>query len=164
MGTLGETVLLAAASFTQQIVLSSHFPSLHALVDLYLIVAVYISITRPQGHALVMGAVTGLVQDLFTQALFGVHGFCKCLLAFTISGLGSKFTLNAPVPQFGALVIGTLAEFGIAAGLLATLGQKVADPLVLQRSLANGVAGMLLFLLFNRLAGRRARAAHSLGS
>ncbi len=157
MGTLGESILIAAAALTQQVLLSAHFPGLHSLVDLYLIVAVYISITRPQGHALLMGAAAGLVQDLFTQRLFGVHGFCKCLLAFLISGLGSRFMLNQPVPQFGALVIGTLAEFGIAWGLLATLGEKVADPVILQRSLANGVAGMLLFVVFNRLSGRRGR-------
>lgn len=159
MGALGETVLVAVASLTQQVVLSAHFPGVHRLVDLYLIVAVYISITRPQGHALGMGAVVGLIQDIFTQALFGVHGFCKCLLAFLISGLGSKFMLNAPVPQFGSLVFGTLAEYGIAWGLLATLGHKVADPIVLERSLANGVAGMVLFALFNRVTGRRAGAA-----
>ena len=159
MGALGEAVMVIAASLTQQVVLSTHLPAVNQLVDLYLIVAVYISITRPQGHALLMGASIGLVQDLFTQALFGVHGFCKCLLAFLISGLGSKFMLNAPVPQFGSLVFGTLAEFGIAWGLLATLGQEVADPAVMQRSLANGVAGMVLFMLFNRLAGRRVGAA-----
>lgn len=161
MGALGEAVLIAAASLTQQVVLSAHFPAVHRLVDLYLIVVVYISITKPQGHALLMGAATGLLQDLFTQRLFGVNGFCKCLLAFLVSGLGSRFMLNQPVPQFGALVIGTLAEFGIAAALLATLGQRLADPLLLQRALANGVAGMLLFMVFNRLAGRGARPARA---
>lgn len=161
MGILGEWVMVGAASLTQQVVLSAHFPAIHRLVDLYLIVVVYISITRPQGHALLMGAATGLLQDLFTQPLFGVSGFSKCLLAFLVSGLGSKFMLNQPVPQFGALVIGTIVEFGIAAALLATLGQRLADPIVLQRALANGVAGMVLFVVINRMAGRGPRAARS---
>jgi len=156
---MGEAALVAAASLAQQVVLSAHLPAVHQRVDLYLIVTVYISITRPQGHALAMGAAIGLLQDLFTQRLFGVHGFCKCLLAFLISGLGSKFMLNQPVPQFGSLVFGTLAEFGIAWGLLATLGQEVADPGLLERALANGVVGMVLFMLLNRIAGRRAGAA-----
>jgi rod shape-determining protein MreD len=155
MGPLGEAVLVGLAALVQQVLLSAHLPAVHRYVDLYLIAVVYISITRSQAHALLMGAGTGLIQDLFTQSLFGVNGFCKCLLAFLISGLSARFMLNQPLPQFGCLLVGTLAEFGIAWALLATLGQKVADPIVLQRALANGVAGLLLIALFNRLAGRR---------
>jgi rod shape-determining protein MreD len=155
MGSLGEAALVGLAVLVQQVLLSAHLPTVHRYVDLYLIVVVYISITRSQGHALLTGAGVGLIQDLFTQSLFGVNGFCKCLLAFLISGLSARFMLNQPLPQFGSLLAGTLAEYGIAWALLATLGQKIADPIVLQRALANGVAGLLLIALFNRLAGRR---------
>lgn len=161
MSTLGEAVLIALASLTQQVVLAPHFPAVDRLVDLYLIVVVYISITRPQGHALLMGTAAGLLKDVLTHTLFGVNGFAKCLLAFLISGLGSKFMLNQPVPQFGSLVVGTLAEFGIAWALLATLGREFADPLPLERALVNGAVGMLLFGVFNRLARRGSRAAHA---
>ncbi len=112
-------------------------------------------------NALLMGTAAGLLKDVLTHTLFGVNGFAKCLLAFLISGLGSKFMLNQPVPQFGSLVVGTLAEFGIAWALLATLGREFADPLPLERALVNGAVGMLLFGVFNRLARRGSRAAHA---
>lgn len=151
MGPLGELVLVGAAALVQQVVLSEFLPSVHQHVDLYLIVVVYISVRRSQGHALLLGAAAGLLQDVFNQVLLGVNSFSKCLLAFIISGLGSRFMLNQPLPQFGALVVGTLMEFVIAWALLAMLGQKLSDPIILQRSLANGVAGLLLFMLLNRL-------------
>jgi rod shape-determining protein MreD len=158
MGPLGELALIGAASFIQQIVLSEFLPSIHRYVDLYLIIVVYISVRRSQGHALLMGAGAGLLQDVFNHVLLGVNSFSKCLLAFVISGLGSRFMLNQPLPQFGALVLGTLAEFGIAWALLSMLGQKVPEPVILlQRSLANGVAGLVLFLLLNRLGPPQSR-------
>ncbi|MEE9219316.1 MAG: rod shape-determining protein MreD [Acidobacteriota bacterium] len=161
MSPLGEVGLIVAAALVQQVVLSEFLPRLHELVDLYLIVVIYISVRRAQGHALVMGAATGLLQDVFNQTLIGVNSFSKCLVAFIVSGLGSRFMLNQPLPQFGALVVGTLMEYSIAAALMAVLGQKLSDPLILQRALANGVAGLMLFALIGRFTRRRTGAMHA---
>jgi len=157
MGPLAELVLVGVAALVQQVVLSEFFPSIHSHVDLYLIVVIYISVSRSQEHALLMGAATGLLQDVFNHVRLGVNSFSLCLLAFVISGLGSRFMLNQPLPQFGALVVGTLLEFGIAWALLAMLGEKLSDPIVLQRSLANGVAGLALFMLLKRIERSRSR-------
>ncbi len=162
MGVLGELVLIGVASLVQQVLLAEFLPSVHRYVDLYLIVVVYISVRRSQEHALLMGAAAGLLQDVFNQTLFGIHGFSKCLIAFVISGLGSHFMLNQPLPKFGALALGTLAEFCIAWALLSMLGQKIPDPVILlQRSLANGAAGLLLFLVLDRMDGSSARTVRA---
>jgi rod shape-determining protein MreD len=154
LSALAAVALALAAT----IVLESVFPAARRTVDFYLIVVVYYAVTRPRAQGILMGAFAGLVQDVFSSQFLGYHAFVKTALAYLVGGLGAKFMLNQPFPQFLALLMATLLDAGLAALLSFTAGL----PLYLEpgnlvwRSLGNSVLGLVIYRVAQRRTGRTA--------
>jgi rod shape-determining protein MreD len=120
--------------------------------DGFLILVVYYAVTRPQIPAMLIGTVAGLTEDSLSAPL-GVHAFTKTTLGYVVAGLGSRFLLNQPLPQFLILVVGTPCEALLQRVVLATVGQGFVWPdpvtLVLQ-ALVNGLVGVAVFRIVDR--------------
>jgi rod shape-determining protein MreD len=154
LSALAAVALALAAT----IVLESVVPAARRTVDFYLIVVVYYAVTRPRAQGIVMGAFAGLVQDLFSSQFLGYHAFVKTALAYLVGGLGAKFMLNQPFPQFLALLLATLLDAGLAALLSFTAGLPLyLEPgSVIWRALGNSILGLVIYRVVQR---RTARAA-----
>lgn len=120
--------------------------------DGFLILVVYYGVTRTQIPATIMGTVAGLAEDSLSWP-FGIHAFTKTTIGYIVSGLGSRFLLNQPVPQFLILLVGTIVEVGLQRIVLAMIGQGLVWPspgaLILQ-GLINAVTGVALFRFVDR--------------
>jgi rod shape-determining protein MreD len=120
--------------------------------DGFLILVVYYAVSRPQIPAMLIGTVAGLTEDSLS-ALLGVHAFTKTTIGYVVAGLGSRFMLNQPLPQFLILVAGTPCEVLLQRVLMATVGQGFVwpDPLTLiLQSLVNGIVGVVVIRLVKR--------------
>ena len=137
-----------------QVLLSLHLPAVARRCDLFSIFAVYIALTRPQRPAMVLGAGAGLVQDALTDAVLGLNGFKKTLLAYLVGTLGSLFMLNQTVPRFGILFASAFFDPLTELGLSLAMGQHFVFPgpwELFQRGLGSGVVGLLAFWLAARI-------------
>lgn len=152
--TLWKALLGLAGVALVQMLLGQHAPSVAQRCDLFAVYTVYIALTRPPRTAVVLGSVTGLLQDSLTGVVLGLNGFKKTLLAYLTGALGSLFMFNQPVPRFGILF--AAAFFDPIASLLLSLamGQQHSFPgfgdLAL-RGLANGVIGLVTFWVAARV-------------
>jgi rod shape-determining protein MreD len=158
MKTFFSALAAVALALAATIVLESVFPAARRSVDFYLIVVVYYAVTRPRAQGILMGAFAGLVQDVFSSQFLGYHAFVKTALAYLVGGMGAKFMLNQPFPQFLALLVATLLDAGLAALLSFTAGL----PLYLEpgnliwRCLGNSVLGLVIYRVAQRRAARTA--------
>jgi rod shape-determining protein MreD len=151
-GFLAACVAVALA-VAATVSLESAFPVARESVDFFLIVVVYYAITRSRSKGIIMGAFAGLVQDVFASRFLGFHAFVKTAIAYLIGGMGAKFMLNQPFPQFLALMIASLLDAGVSALLSFTAGlpQELGPGALARRALFNSVAGLLIY----RVAQRR---------
>jgi rod shape-determining protein MreD len=151
LSALAAVALALAAT----IVLESVLPAARRSVDFYLIVVVYFAVTRPRVQGIVMGAFAGLVQDVFSSQFLGYHAFVKTALAYLVGGMGAKFMLNQPFPQFLALLTATLLDAGLAALLsfIAGLPLYFAPGSLIWRALVNSLLGLLIYRVAQRRAG-----------
>ncbi|MBI4160991.1 MAG: rod shape-determining protein MreD [Acidobacteria bacterium] len=120
--------------------------------DGFLILVVYYGVTRPRVPAMLLGTVAGLAQDSLSGT-FGVHAFTKTTVGYLAGGLGSRFLLNQPLPQFLILLAGTGFEVLLQRALLAVIGQGFAWPdpgWVLFAGVVNAVVGVAIFRIVER--------------
>ena len=134
-------------------------PGARDSADFFLIVVVYYAVTRSRTRGILMGAAGGLVQDVFASHLPGFHAFVKTGVAYAVGGLGSRFMLNQPFPQFLALVLATVLDAALATLLsfMLDLPLAVGPGRLARQSLANSILGLILYTLVQRRAGRPAR-------
>ncbi len=134
-------------------------PGARDTVDFFLIVVVYYAVTRNRTQGILMGAFVGLVQDAFASHLLGFHAFVKTGVAYAVGGLGSRFMLNQPFPQFLALLLATALDGALAALLsfMTGLSLTVEPGRLGRQAVANSVLGLIIYGLVQRRAARRAR-------
>ncbi len=153
-------LLALAAVVVATVVMESVLPGASGSMDLYLLVVVYYAISGSRERAIVMGALAGLTQDIFTSQFLGFHTFVKTAVAYLVAGLGSRFMLNQPLPRLMALVLATLLDGGLAALLasLAGLPLHVGVGSLTRLALINGILGMPILAAVSRgMPGRRRR-------
>jgi cell shape-determining protein MreD len=110
--------LALAAALTLQAGLGRIWPEIHRYVDVMMVPVTWYGIAGSQRSAMWVGCAAGLLQDAWlASGAFGLNGFKKTLLGFTLGGLGSRFDLNR---QAGRL----------AGGAVASLADSLMDPLL----------------------------------
>ncbi len=144
-------LLLAAAVQTLGIHLYGPFL---LVIDLFLVLAVTVSLGHGPVGSMLAGSAAGLAQDALTGGLFGLHGFADTFVAWAASRLRQRVVIQQPV-QVGLL-------FALAAALQQTLlvglqflmlpGSALPGLAVMAlRMVSTGIAGMSLFVLGGRL-------------
>ncbi len=88
-----------------------------AAVDLFLVLAVYNSLSSPLAWSTAGGAAAGLVRDALSGGLYGLNGFADTLVAYVSARLQERLVIQKP------LEVGLLFALAAAAQLavLATL-------------------------------------------
>lgn len=148
----GALALVAVA--LAQALLASYLPGVARYCDLFTILVVYYGLTSPPPVAMLLGAGTGLVEDILLGTLLGMNGFKKTLLGYLVGTVGSLFMLNQTIPRFGILFLATFLDPLAELGLSAALGRSFVFPGLLdlgERALGTGVVGLLFFWLAARI-------------
>jgi rod shape-determining protein MreD len=100
--TVGLIVALTLHSL-----LDSFFPNALAFFNPYLILVVYYSMGGNVFGAIVAGVIAGLVQDAYSNAIFGLHAFGLTVCAYAVAYINSRLVLRGTLP-FGACLIGAV--------------------------------------------------------
>jgi len=152
--TILRAVLALGGVCLLQMLLGLHLPAVARRCDLYSIFTVYIALTRPQRPALLLSSGAGLAQDALADAVLGLNGFKKTLLAYLVGTLGSLFMLNQTLPRFGILFATALFDPLADLALSLAMGRHFVFPGiwdVLQSGLGNGLVGLLAFWIAARI-------------
>lgn len=132
-------------------VLGVHFFSRFTLItDLFLILVVYHSLDNSPAWSSIGGSVAGLIQDVLSGGLYGLHGFANTLVAYISCRLKLRLVIQQP-QQVGLLfALAAALQLAILAGLQVLLvgGAELPGPWVmLARTVTCGLGGTLLFAL-----------------
>lgn len=159
MTVLRALLALAAALFLEA-GLGRWAAGVRPFVDAMMVVVAWYGIARSRRAAMIVGCIAGLLQDSwFLAGAFGINGFRKTLLGWTLGGLGSTFDLN----HFGGrLVVGAalpIADGFLEFGLMRLFQLSLAplDPVVLSvRAAIGGLLTALIFAILDRVRGKEA--------
>ncbi len=156
-------ILWITVALALQVVLSTWLPWLSARVDLLLVVVVYYGVGGSQEIAMLTGAASGLLQDIwFGGIAVGANAFRKTLAGYLIGAVGARFAFESTGAYAIALVLGSMLDHVIGIGLGGAIGIPRADPfswIVLERAFANAVIGSFCAVIFKRISRARAQRA-----
>lgn len=145
--------LLIAAVFVQ--ILASHqVPWIQRSVDLVLLVVVYYGSSGARVGSMVAGAAGGILEDLWSNNLMGLHGLTKTLIGYLLGGLGSRFDLTSPPARLLAVFLATIVEKLVEPVVMMGLGLRAPAPNLVEmiwRTAGNLLVGGLFFF---SLAGK----------
>ena len=153
-----RAIMGLALAVSLQVGLGSLWPDAHRYADLLLVPVVVYGIVGSQRSAMLVGCCAGLLQDAwFDIGVFGLNGFKRTLLGWTLGGLGSRFDLNrrAGWPAAGALL--SLVDSMMDLGLRRMLDLEQATPRVTEIVIRAVVTGLLVSVAFGLQARARQR-------
>jgi rod shape-determining protein MreD len=143
---------LAAILF--QVYVPLYAPLLHYL-ELPLLVTIYLAVSRRSLQAgAVVGALIGLVQDALSYLPIGILGMVKTLVGYGAASVGVRLEAGHVLVRFGLctfLFLGHQILYATLRRALLGTPAGVAIPQMLLAAPANGLAGILLFQLLDKL-------------
>jgi rod shape-determining protein MreD len=147
--------------------LTAQFP---AAFDLFLVLAVWTSLSSSASWSAVGGSAAGLFRDALSGGLYGLHGFADTLVAFASARVQQRLLVQQPL-QIGLLFAAAAAvQLAIVAGLQILLLPGSEMPGLgagAARMASCGVLGVILSVssawLHKTLDRRRERRRRRLG-
>ena len=157
-----RAILVLAVALLLQAGLGRLFPGIHAYVDVLLVPVAIYGVGSSQRAAVGMGCASGLLSDTwFLGGPFGMNGFKRTLLGWTVGALMHRFDLNQPVGRFFAGALVSVGDDVLDLVLRAVLDENPHFPTVLQLVVRAGVTGLLSLgvggMLERRFPRERAR-------
>jgi rod shape-determining protein MreD len=130
------------------------FPGPGRLLDPFLLVVVYCSLSGGETHGMLAGAAAGWVQDaLFGGRVLGISALSKLLVGFALGLAGGRFLISSAAARAAAVFLATIAD-GLLVPWLAsvfTLELLPQGPLaLLGRAALNALVGGALYALVER--------------
>jgi rod shape-determining protein MreD len=147
-------LVMPLAAILFQVYVPLYLPLAHYL-ELPLLVTVYLSISRrgALGGA-VMGAAVGLIQDALSSQPIGIFGMVKTLIGYLAASLGIRLDTGNLVVRLGLGFFFFACHqilYWIARRALLGSSAELDLALMLLAGLANGLLGVLLFHLLDKL-------------
>lgn len=153
-----------ALALMVQLALGRFAPAATRYADVLLLPLAVYALKGSQRSAMVVGCVSGLLQDFWTEPrLFGLNGLVKTILGWALGGLGARFEINRAGGRFVAGAALHLAETGLSAAVRRLFGEALGPfspgPLLI-RAVVGGLLTAVVLAIVDRLgAGRRRPAA-----
>ena len=140
-------IALLAGALLIQILVSHRVPWIQRSVDLVLLVVVFYGSSGSRVGAMTVGAVGGLLEDVWFGDLMGLHGFTKTLIGYLLGNLGSRFELTSPGARILAVLAATIIEKAVEPAVLIGLGVPASFDLadMAWRCAGNTLAGAIFF-------------------
>ncbi len=93
------------------------FSSSIVYLDAFLLVVVYFAAKEGLLTGILVGAISGLVQDSFSGGIVGIHGFTKTLVGFMVGMLSTILVVENLVAQALLLGLATLLNGAVIIGI-----------------------------------------------
>ncbi len=150
-------ILVPLIAIFLQVYLPLRFPSFNIL-NLPVLVVIYFAVSRrnPIGGTL-LGLVVGILQDAMTHLPLGINGIIDCILGYLAASIGLRIDVDNPgtrlIMNFSFILLASILHVLILRRLIGIHEQwyGLHD---LIRALVNGLVGVALFALFDRLRQR----------
>jgi rod shape-determining protein MreD len=110
-------------ALTLHSLLDSFFPNALAFFNPYIILVIYYSMGGNVFGAIVAGVVAGLVQDAYSNAMFGLHAFGLTVCAYAVAYINSRLVLRGTL-AFGACLMGAVIVNELVIYILVTILQR----------------------------------------
>ena len=94
-------------ALTLHSLLDSFYPNALAFFNPYVILVVYYSMGGNILGAIIAGVAAGLVQDAFSNAMFGLHAFALTVCAYVVAYVNARLALRGTL-AFGACLGGAV--------------------------------------------------------
>lgn len=123
-------------------------------VDLVLVVVTYLALARGPMVGMLAGSVAGLLQDSLASGVIGIGGLSKSLVGYLAGVVAQQFILTAPLPRLVIFMGATAVHAVVFMGLYVLLGlRSFPSPYaaVLVQAVGNGLIGLVMFLIVERL-------------
>jgi cell shape-determining protein MreD len=134
--------------------LSLLWPDQARLLDPFLLITIFVCLTRGEGHGMVVGAAAAWAQDIFFGGrVLGLLGLTRVVLAFLVGHAGRRFLLSHAPAQFALIFVATLADAWLLAqfaGAFEVPIVSVSLPTLVMRAAFNSVIGATAFWLIER--------------
>jgi hypothetical protein len=150
MSVLRAGALILAALLLQS-ALSHLLPAHAALLDPFLILTVFVCLTRGETAGMLMGAAAAWAQDLaFGGPVLGLLGLARVLLAYAFGHAGRRFLISSLPARLAALFLAALLDVWLLGRFAAVFEVPLGDlPLLtqLERAVVNAIVGAAAFQL-----------------
>jgi rod shape-determining protein MreD len=135
-------------------------------LDLGVVILVYVALTRGPAYGMIFGFAIGLLMDVFTPYTLGWGALVKCLIGFTVGSFKDNLYLESLYSKgavtFLALIVNDLLYYLFLTGLTATTWDTLLWA-SLPSAVYTSTAGMLIFLVMNRIHWERWSVEKSAG-
>ena len=137
-------------ALTLHSLLDSFYPNALAFFNPYVILVVYYSMGGNIFGAIVAGVIAGLVQDAFSNAMFGLHAFALTVCAYVVAYINSRLSLRGTL-AFGACLGGAVVVNELVIYILVNIlvKQKIEmfEQALLVKTIFTVLFGMLVYQL-----------------
>ena len=137
-------------ALTLHSLLDSFAPNALAFFNPYIILVIYYSMGGNIVGAIFAGIAAGLVQDAFSNAMFGLHAFSLTVCAYVVAYINSRLALRGTL-AFGACLAGAVIVNELVIYILINLLLKqrieMFEQALLVKTIITLLFGMLVYQL-----------------
>ena len=136
---------LAAVALVE-LLLGGFLPAVADFVDLFVLLVVLNSLRGDSFRGLAGGLAAGLVQDMFTSSIYGLHSLACCVVGYGGARVSQRILTSQRVVTLALITTGVLVHQVIVIGLLAMLEIAQFNPgvfAVLLRALVTTLIGLV---------------------
>ncbi len=137
-------------ALTLHSLLDSFYPNALAFFNPYIILVAYYSMGGNILGAIIAGVLAGLVQDAFSNAMFGLHAFsltvCAYIVAYINSRLALRGTLAFGACLGGAVIVNELVIY-VLVNILVKQKIEMFEQALLIKTIVTLLFGMLVYQL-----------------
>ena len=144
MASIARFVSVLAAVALVELLLGGFLPATANLVDLFVLLVVLNSLGGNSMRGLAGGLAVGLVQDMFSSSVYGLHSLACCVVGYGAARLSQRILTSQRVVALLLIATGVLVHQVIVIGLLALLEIAQFDP---------GVVAVLVRVLLTTAVG-----------
>ncbi len=130
--------------------LNSFFPNALAFFSPYVILVVYYAMGGNLFGTIVAGVIAGLVDDAFSNAIFGLHAFSLTVIGYIVAYVASRLVLRGTV-AFGLMLAGSIIVNEIVIYVLVVIltpqTVELFEEGMLVKTILTSLFGMLLYQL-----------------
>ncbi len=151
-------ILVPLLAIFFQAYLPLRFPSV-GFLNIPVLIVIYFAVSRrsPIGGTL-LGMIVGIIQDALTHLPLGVDGIIDCILGYLAASIGLRIDVDNPgtrlIMNFTFILLASILHVLILRRLLGIHEQWYGLHEVV-RAVVNGLIGVVLFALLDRLRQRQ---------
>ena len=156
MASAGRFAGALAAVALVELLLGGFLPAAAETVDLFVLLVVLNSVRGDSLRGLAGGLIAGLVQDVVTSSVFGLHSLACCVLGYGAARVSQRILTVQRAVTLALIATGVLVHQVIVIGLLALLEIAQFSPgpvAVLLRVVATTAVGLVVVWAMGKVRG-----------